>query len=103
MDPSEEDAYLCDIQAGAMKLAREFSTVFSNLENLDFSSEVSSKIFFLRPDLNVSRRPILTIPTAFLFTTLGIAVSHQTMALKTQFLHDSQWSSTARQLRRMAF
>ena len=83
MNPSKEDEYLYDVQARVTKLAHNFSTIFSDHENLNFSFD---EIFILKPDLLVSRQsPILTIPTAFLFITLGIAVSRQTMALKQCF------------------
>ena len=81
-NPSKEDGYLYDVQAGATRLACEFSTIFYNHENLDFSFD---EIFILKPDLVSRHKSIVTIPTAFLFITLGIAVSRQTMALKHCF------------------
>ena len=74
--PSQEAIYLNQVQAAAGKIAREFSTTFQELLNLDFrSKDASSKIFMLRPKDLGSREPVLTIPTTFLLKTFALALS----------------------------
>jgi hypothetical protein len=74
--PAKESSYLTDVRAGASNFAIEFSTVLSDLRNLDFGSKASSKNFTVRPDSSVSREPVLRIPTYFLSVTLGLALAH---------------------------
>ncbi|KAF8519742.1 hypothetical protein BU17DRAFT_47470 [Hysterangium stoloniferum] len=83
--PTKEETYLDDVQKGAVTLASHFPSVFLDLENLDFSSNISSKIFTVRPGNPISRVPVLYIPTPFLARTLGVAVSGQTAAQQYSF------------------
>jgi len=75
---SEEEArYELNVKSVATKIARDFSTILLQLECLDFNSELSSKIFAVRPNNLELRLPVLTIPTPYLFKTLVTAVSRQ--------------------------
>ncbi|KAF8522428.1 hypothetical protein BU17DRAFT_44645 [Hysterangium stoloniferum] len=85
IEPSEEETYLDDVRTGAVTLAGQFPSIFLDLESLDFSSNISSKIFTVRPKNLISRRPTLYIPTPFLASTLGVAVSAQTAAQQHSF------------------
>ena len=78
--PAKEASYLTDVRAGASNFAIEFSTVLSDLRNLDFGSKASSKIFTVRPDNSASREPVLRILTYFLAATLGLALARQAVA-----------------------
>ena len=56
------------------------------MEDLDFSSDISSKIIFVRPkDLVRNQEPHLYIPTAFLGLTFAIAMSTQAAAEQHRF------------------
>ncbi|KAF8520015.1 hypothetical protein BU17DRAFT_47299 [Hysterangium stoloniferum] len=85
IEPSEEETYLDDVRTGAVTLAGQFPSIFLDLESLDFSSNISSMIFTVRPKNLISRRPTLHIPTPFLASTLGVAVSAQTAAQQHSF------------------
>ncbi|KAF8519144.1 hypothetical protein BU17DRAFT_47954 [Hysterangium stoloniferum] len=85
IEPTEEETYLDDVRTGAVTLAGQFPSIFLDLESLDFSSNISSKIFTVRPKNLISRRPTLYIPTPFLASTLGVAVSAQTAAQQHSF------------------
>lgn len=78
--PEEEDAYIQDVERGAAEIAQGFSTIFQNLERLDFKSKLSSKIFTVRPNNLVQRLGVLTIPTAYLFKRLAVAVFNHALA-----------------------
>ena len=79
--PSQESIYLNHVQVASAKIAREFSTTFLELLNLNFSAKgVSLEIFMLRPKDLVSRQPVLTIPTTFLLETLALALSRSAEA-----------------------
>ncbi|KAF8959419.1 hypothetical protein BDZ97DRAFT_1667164 [Flammula alnicola] len=75
--PALEATHVRDIRAGAVKLASQFSTVFLDLDCLDFSFDMSSEIFTVRPDMSNFRLPALYIPTPFLASLLGVAMSRQ--------------------------
>jgi hypothetical protein len=77
--PTTEQQYLTDIRSGASNFANDFQEAFSNLQNLDFGSDASSKIFTVRPH-GVSREPVLKIPTPFLATMLGLALARVAVA-----------------------
>ncbi|KAF8509069.1 hypothetical protein BU17DRAFT_99245 [Hysterangium stoloniferum] len=84
--PGMEKRYLVDVQDGANTLASQFASDFSDLQKLDFSSGISSKIFTARPKNLTSRRQhSLYIPTPFLARTLGEAVSGQAVAQQHEF------------------
>ena len=72
--PTAEQPYLTDIRSGASNFANDFQQAFLNLQDLDFGSKASSKIFTIRPH-RVSREPVLKIPTPFLATVLGLALA----------------------------
>lgn len=78
--PEAEAAYVHDVERGASEIAQEFSTIFNELERLDFKSKLSSKIFTVRPNNLVERLGVLTIPTAYIFKTLAVAVSRHALA-----------------------
>ena len=78
--PDAEATYDLDVKRGAAEIAKDFSTILLQLEYLDFQSSFSSKIFFVRPKNLESRLPVLTIPTAYLFKTLAVAVCRQALA-----------------------
>ncbi|KAF8959416.1 hypothetical protein BDZ97DRAFT_1761441 [Flammula alnicola] len=84
--PRLEATHVRNIRAGAVKLASQFSTVFLDLNCLDFSSDISSKIFTVRPDIS-NGLPTLYIPTPFLSSSLGIAMSRQAAALQHTFFN----------------
>lgn len=52
---------------------------------MDFSADISSQIFALRPDFSNSREPVLTIPTPFLCAVLGVALSREAAAQQHLF------------------
>jgi hypothetical protein len=72
--PTTEQQYLTDVRSGASNFANDFPEAFSNLQNLDFGSKASSKIFTVRPH-KTTREPVLRIPTPFLATMLGLALA----------------------------
>ena len=78
--PQEEAAYAQDVERGAAEIAQKFSTILQQLERLDFKSKLSSKIFTVRPNNLVQRLGVLTIPTAYLFKTLAVAVFRHALA-----------------------
>ena len=78
--PAEEATHDFDVRSGAANIAKEFSTILLELEELDFKSSLASKIFTVRPNNLVERQGVLTIPTAYLFKTLATAVARQTLA-----------------------
>jgi hypothetical protein len=80
MQPERESEYLEAVKNGAVKLASRFSELLLDIEMLDFTSDISSKIFTVRPG---PKR--LHVPTAFLASTLGVAVSAQMAALQNTF------------------
>lgn len=82
--PEQEGAYDQDVKQGADCIAREFSSLLLQLGNLDFKSELPSNIFAVRPNNLKSRLGVLTIPTAYLFKSLVIAVSRQAMTQQHQ-------------------
>ena len=58
-------------------LASKFSVVVPELDNLDFT-DISSKIFTVRPKNNMSRgEHVLDISTPFLCCTFALALSRQ--------------------------
>jgi hypothetical protein len=80
LKPGLESDYLAAVKSGAVALASRFSEMFFEVEMLDFTSDLSSKIFTVR------RGPKrLRIPTAFLASTLAVAVSAQSAALQNTF------------------
>ena len=83
-DEEEEATYDQDVKSGAAHIARNFTTILMELERLDFKSELSSKIFAVRPNNLESRLPILTIQTPYLFKTLVMAVFCQAVAQQHQ-------------------
>lgn len=77
-----EDYYTRDIKSGAGKLAYRFSTEFSGIRFLQSSSD----LIFIRP--NISERCMIStlyIPTPFLASALGIAVSYQAVLQQHSF------------------
>jgi len=76
-DAASEDSFREDIKAAARDCADQFPDILNNLNDLDFGSEVPSRIFAVRPSSPGSRLSILTIPTPFLAGTLGIALSRK--------------------------
>ncbi|KAF8330657.1 hypothetical protein F5887DRAFT_1178530 [Amanita rubescens] len=82
----KKDRYESEVNTAAAKLAGEFSVVFPQLENLDSSAEISSKIFTVKPKKSMSRGVhALEIPTQFLCRTFGLAMSRQTAAQQHTF------------------
>jgi len=77
--PEAEATYDLDVKREAADIAKDFSTTLLHLEHLDFKSRLSSKIFFVRPNNLELRLPVLTIPTAYLFKTLAVAVCRQAL------------------------
>ena len=72
--PNMEAQYLSDIKSGASSLAYEIPTAFWELRSLQYSSD----LIFIRPNVSKWRViPTLYIPTPFLASTLGIAISGQ--------------------------
>jgi hypothetical protein len=78
--PQEEATYAHDVERGAAEIAEKFSTILQQLERLDFKSKLSSKIFSVRPNNLVDRLGVLTIPTAYLFKKLAMAVFRHALA-----------------------
>ena len=78
--PELEATYDLDIKRGAINIAKDFSTILLQFEKLDFKSNLSSEILSVRPNNLELRLPVLTIPTAYLFKTLAMAVSCQALA-----------------------
>ncbi|CAA7265016.1 unnamed protein product [Cyclocybe aegerita] len=85
LNPEMEAAYLRDIQAGAVELAVNFSTVFSDIRKFHFDSHLSSTIFIVQVDISGSRQHVLRIPTPFLASTIALALSRQTAAQQANF------------------
>ena len=72
--PNMEAQYLSDIKSGASSLAYEIPAAFWELRSLQYSSD----LIFIRPNVSKWRViPTLYIPTPFLASTLGIAISGQ--------------------------
>ena len=82
MFPDKEAIYHQDINTAADDLSRELSNIFCSLRRLDFSSNISAEMFMVRPNTPQLRLPILYIPTPFLVSTLGIAISRHSAAQK---------------------
>jgi hypothetical protein len=67
--------YLYAIKAAAASLVEErFTTIFSEMKNLNFSS-IPLKIFIIQPDQDSQQLPISSIPMGFLVRALGRAIS----------------------------
>ncbi|KIL65156.1 hypothetical protein M378DRAFT_178504 [Amanita muscaria Koide BX008] len=74
----ENNAYEREVKTAASTLAGKFSAVVPELDDLDFTDEISSKIFTVRPKNNMSRgEHVLDISTPFLCCTFGSAISRQ--------------------------
>ena len=82
MFPDKEAIYHQDINTAADDLSRELSNIFCSLWRLDFSSNISAEMFMVWPNTPQLWLPILYIPTPFLVSTLGIAISHHSAAQK---------------------
>jgi hypothetical protein len=76
LTPQNEEQYLGDIRAGAAKFADTSSAVMLDLQSLEYGSD---QIFALRCEKG-TLAPYLTIPTTFLVTTLGVALSRKAAA-----------------------
>ncbi|KAF8698554.1 hypothetical protein AX14_001093 [Amanita brunnescens Koide BX004] len=74
-----EDTYECEVNAAAVKVAREFSKGLPQLEDLD---DFASKIFTVRPTISPEEWHAFEIPTSFLRRTFGLALSRQVVALR---------------------
>jgi len=85
MFPGREAAYLRGVNTAADDLSREFSKNFCSLRSLDFSSNIFAEILMVRPDTPQLRLPSLYIPTPFLASTLGVAISRHSAAQKYTF------------------
>ncbi|CAA7264998.1 unnamed protein product [Cyclocybe aegerita] len=82
-----ENGYLQDIKTAAATFARQFLVMFPNIESLDFSGDVSSKIFTVRPNNNDRRLAALSIPTPLIASALGVAFSSQDQATRHTFFN----------------
>jgi hypothetical protein len=74
----DEEIHVGDIQTAANKLAMKSS--LEDLLTLDYSFNISSKLFMLGPNNLVVRQPALTIPSAFLSKTIGLALARSAAA-----------------------
>ncbi|KAJ3490409.1 hypothetical protein NLJ89_g11435 [Agrocybe chaxingu] len=82
-----EEGYSHEIETGASTLARQFLAMFSNAENLDFSSDPLSKIFTVRPKSSNREIPVLFIPTPVVASALGMAFFTQERAQQHAFFN----------------
>ncbi|CAA7264990.1 unnamed protein product [Cyclocybe aegerita] len=80
-----EEGYVQDIKTAAATLAHHFLVMFLNIESLDFSGDVSSKIFTVRPKKHDRRLAALSIPTPLIASALGVALSSQDEATQHTF------------------
>lgn len=78
-----EAAYLRDVNIAADDLSRETSKYFFRLRSLDFRYDISAEILMVRP--SELRLPNLYIPTPFLASILGVAISRRSAAQKYSF------------------
>jgi hypothetical protein len=85
--PAEEAEYVNYVQDWADAFVHDFPTAFFDLRKLNFSSDISSKFFFVRPHVSNARGATLHIPTQFLTNALGAAMSHQAAAQQHTFFN----------------
>jgi hypothetical protein len=83
--PGREAIYLHDVNTAAYDLSWEFSKKFGRLQSLDSSSNISAEILMVKPNTPQLRLPDLYIPTAFLASTLGVAISRHSATQKYAF------------------
>ena len=82
----KKNTYEREVKTAASALPGKFSAVVPELDDLEFTADISSKIFPVRPRNSTSRgEHTLEIPTSFLCRTFGLAMSRRAVAQQHNF------------------